>query len=159
VTEKIDNISRNSDVIPIVVDPVVSKAPSEVGLQDPVLEGGLQDPLSGGTPDLEVQNMECDIDFIDVTPSSLEIPPGQIPQSPTTIDETQTLDPIPPTTSMEPTTPKLGDIENMETDKTKDTLTTPSESRNKRFKPTLTTKNSRPSTIPSVTPIPKKGHK
>ena len=158
MTEKTENIFRNFEVIPIVVDPMVAKAPSEVVLQDPVLEGGLQDPLSGGTPDLEIQTMECNIDFIDVTPPSLEIPPGQIPQSPTTIDETQTLDSIPLTTSMEPTTPKLGETENMETDKTNDSLTTSTESRNQRFKPTFTAKNSRLSTTPSTTSFPKKGH-
>lgn len=148
VPEKNETISKNPLTTPMTVDPEVSKV---------LLECGLQDSLPGGTLSLETQAMECEVPSPQLTTTSIDIPPGQIPLSRTTIPETQ--DSGPSSINMESAEPEEGEVGTMEIDNTKETLKTPTERRSKRFKPTLTSQNSKQTSSVSTALLHKKLHK
>ncbi|XP_045034605.1 uncharacterized protein LOC116919314 [Daphnia magna] len=106
MTKKTETVPEKPVTLPLDVDPMVSKALLECGLQND--------------------------------------PPRQTPPAQMIIPETQPDDSEPMTISMEPVEPNLGEVESMETDKTSDHLKVPTVPQSKRFKPTLTPQNSRP---------------
>ncbi|XP_045029731.1 uncharacterized protein LOC123472384 [Daphnia magna] len=128
MTKKTETVPEKPVTLPLDVDPMVSKA---------LLECGLQSSLSGGTPNLEISPTEQPV-------KSTDDPPRQTPPAQMIIPETQPDDSEPMTISMEPVEPNLGEVESMETDKTSDHLKVPTVPQSKRFKPTLTPQNSRP---------------
>ncbi|KAK4027975.1 hypothetical protein OUZ56_017131 [Daphnia magna] len=128
MTKKTETVPEKPVTLPLDVDPMVSKA---------LLECGLQSSLSGGTPNLEISPTEQPVKSTDDLPR--QTPPAQM-----IIPETQPDDSEPMTISMEPVEPNLGEVESMETDKTSDHLKVPTVPQSKRFKPTLTPQNSRP---------------
>ncbi|XP_045035879.1 uncharacterized protein LOC123476932 [Daphnia magna] len=106
MTKKTETVPEKPVTLPLDVDPMVSKALLECGLQND--------------------------------------PPRQTPPAQMIIPETQPDDSEPMTISMEPVEPNLGEVDSMETDKTSDHLKVPTVPQSKRFKPTLTPQNSRP---------------
>ncbi|XP_045023985.1 uncharacterized protein LOC123468971 [Daphnia magna] len=109
------------------------------------LEGELQDSPSGGTQNLETETMECSTLTSSLTVPSEDNPSKPIMKSQMTAPDTETQDQEPMTIIMESMEPDMGEIETMGPDKTKDPLRIPTVPRNKRFKPTLTAQNSKPS--------------
>ncbi|XP_045027946.1 uncharacterized protein LOC123471107 [Daphnia magna] len=109
MTKKTETVPEKPVTLPLDVDPMVSKA---------LLECGLQSSLSGGTPNLEISPTEQPV-------KSTDDPPRQTPPAQMIIPETQPDDSEPMTISMEPVEPNLGEVESMETDKTSDHLKVP----------------------------------
>ncbi|KAK4030669.1 hypothetical protein OUZ56_023943 [Daphnia magna] len=128
MTKKTETVPEKPVPLPLDVDPMFSKA---------FLECGLQSSLLGRTPNLEISPTEQPVKSTDDSPR--QTPPAQM-----IIPETQPDDSEPMTISMEPVEPNLGEVEPMETDKTSDHLKVPTVPQNKRFKPTMTPQNSRP---------------
>ncbi|KAI9550643.1 hypothetical protein GHT06_004412 [Daphnia sinensis] len=141
MTKKTETTLEKPVTIPLDVEPMVSKD---------LLERGLQGSLSGGTPNLEISPTEQPV-------KSTDNPPRQTPPAQMIVPETQPDDSEPMTISMEPMEPNLGEVDAMETDKTSDHLKAPpTVPQNKRFKPTLTPQNSRPTLSTSHTKKPLK---
>ncbi|XP_045023200.1 uncharacterized protein LOC123467287, partial [Daphnia magna] len=136
MTKKTETIKQNPVVIPLAKHSLVSKVP---------LEGELQDSPSGGTQNLETETMECSTLTSSLTVPSEDNPSKPIMKSQMTAPDTETQDQEPMTIIMESMEPDMGEIETMGPDKTKDPLRIPTVPRNKRFKPTLTAQNSKPS--------------
>ncbi|KAK4030305.1 hypothetical protein OUZ56_023307 [Daphnia magna] len=136
MTKKTETIKQNPVVIPLAKHSMVSKVP---------LEGELQDSPSGGTQNLETETMECSTLTSSLTVPSEDNPSKPIMKSQMTAPDTETQDQEPMTIIMESMEPDMGEIEIMGPDKTKDPLRIPTVPRNKRFKPTLTAQNSKPS--------------
>ncbi|KAK4031120.1 hypothetical protein OUZ56_024654 [Daphnia magna] len=96
-----ETVPEKPVALPIDVDPMVSKA---------LLDFGLQSSLSGGTPNLEISPTEQPV-------KSTDDPPRQTPPAQMIIPETQPDDSEPMTISMDPMEPNLGEVEPMETEK------------------------------------------
>ncbi|KAK4009196.1 hypothetical protein OUZ56_018305 [Daphnia magna] len=104
-------------------------------------EGGC---FTEGIQNLETETMKCDTPTTSLTVSSKDNPSKPIKESQMTALDTETQDQEPMKIIMESMEPNMGEIETMESDKTKDPLRIPTIPQNKRFKPTLTTQNSKP---------------
>jgi hypothetical protein len=144
-----------------------NKLETEIDMTTSSPEGNLKELPSGNdTSNNDSETSEKETTQTENTTTSPETPPGQNPplnSSLTIIPETQFE---PPLDSMVPMDPEYGTLESMETDGDPRTInqnsnelgkwqTAPKRPRTQQFKPTLTTKNSRPSKT-AIAPDPKK---
>ncbi|KKZ05304.1 hypothetical protein YC68_23790, partial [Vibrio parahaemolyticus] len=134
-TKKTETIKQTTVVIPVVANSMVSQVP---------LESESQDSLSESTNNLETESMECD-----TATTSASVPPKDKPLKPISkskiaAPDTETEDQETVTIIMESMEPDTGEIDTTDPDKTKDPLKIPTVPRSKRFKPTLTPQNSKP---------------
>ncbi|KAK4017795.1 hypothetical protein OUZ56_033614 [Daphnia magna] len=134
-TKKTETFKQTPVVIPVVANSMVSQVP---------LGSESQDSLSESTNNLETETMECDTA---TTPAS--VPPKDNPLKPIikskiAAPHIETEDQETVTIIMESMEPDTGEIDTTDPDKTKDPLKIPTVPRSKRFKPTLTPQNSKP---------------
>jgi hypothetical protein len=146
-TKKTETIKQTPVVIPVVAKSMVSQVPPG---SEP------QDSLSGSTNNLETETMDCDTATTSTTAPLKDNPLEPIPKSKIVAPDSETEDEETMTIIIESMEPDKGEIDTTEPDKTKDPLKIPTVPRSKRFKPTLTPQNSKPT---SGIPLPKKPNK